>query len=814
MTTSDTCIHCNQPIPPADLVVAVIDGKQRHFCCRGCQGVYSIITGAGLSNFYQRRDWIDQGVPQGVFDAEFEDKLLAGHVTTNAGSSAEIAMVIEGIRCASCVWLLEKLVVKQHGVETVRVNYGTHRALIRFNPQETSPAKIFSSISRLGYMPHPFTSGAAQKAAEREQRSLLIRFGTAAFLSMQLMGFSFALYGGYFHGIDPGVRQMIQYFAAAVTTPVVFYSGWPFLAGAWRSVKNRAPSMDLLITLGVLTAYSYSLYALIVGGEVYFDTAAMIITLILLGRLFESSARSHSISAIGKLLQLAPESASKIDGEQVHTVASASLIPGDLILVRPGERIPVDCRVQDGVSELDESTITGEPMPVLRQPGAIVSAGTLNLTTSIMLTVERVAADSFIARMARMVEDAQNRKAPIQSLADRVATLFVPVVTLVAFGSWIFWFFSNVPHTQALLNAVSVLIVACPCALGLATPTAVLVASGNAAARGILFRGGDILEMAARIDIVAFDKTGTLTLGKAAVKKIIPAPGESELGLLQLTSRVESGSSHPIALSIMARAKSAGILPGAADSVENVTGRGLRMAGGNEEVLVGSRTFLAENGVEIPPVNAGALTEVYVSLNGAWRGVLLIHDPLRDEAAQAVSRLQEYGLQTVLLTGDQRGTAEQVSGKLGISDFRADQRPADKLAWIVAQQRSGHKVMMVGDGINDAPALSSADIGCAMAGGTDIALETSDLVLAMPNLNRLYEAIFIARKALLVIKQNLFWAFAYNLVTIPLAASGKLAPVWAAAAMASSSVLVVSNSLRLGRRIRRAFPVAKRTTSN
>ena len=814
MTSSDTCIHCSLPIPPGDLIVDEIDGRELRFCCRGCQGVYRIITGAGLTVFYQRRDWHDQGVPAGAFEAEFNEAHLAGHVTTQDGTSAVIPLIIEGIRCASCVWLLEKLLVRERGIETVHINYATHRAQIRFNPQEISPASIFSSVSRLGYLPHPFTTGAAQEAAEREQHSLLIRFGTAAFLSMQLMGFSFALYGGYFHGIDPNVRQMIQYFAAAVTTPVVFYSGWPFLSGAWRSLNNRAPSMDLLITLGVLTAYSYSLYALADGGEVYFDTAAMIITLILLGRLFEGSARNRSISAIDKLLQLAPESANQIDGEEIRTVASSCLAPGDLILVRPGERIPVDCRIQDGESEVDESTITGEPMPVVRRQGETVCAGTLNLSTSIKLRVERIAAESFIARMARMVEDAQNRKAPIQSLADRVATLFVPIVILIAAGTWVFWFFSNVTHTQALLNAVSVLIVACPCALGLATPTAVLVASGNAAVRGILFRGGDILEMTARIDTIAFDKTGTLTLGKPTVEQIIPASGQSEEQLLQIASRIESGSSHPIALGIMTRAKLAGIIAEAAESVETIPGRGLKRTGKNEEVLVGSRTFLTENGVEIPSVDSRALTEVHVSLNGAWCGVLLIHDPLRLEAVHAVSSLQQYGLQTVLLTGDHTDAAEQVCAQLAIINYRANLGPADKVAWIDDQQQSDHKVMMVGDGINDAPALSSADVGCAMAGSTDIALETSDLVLARPDLDRLHEAIFIARKALQVIKQNLFWAFAYNLVTIPLAASGKLAPIWAAVAMASSSVLVVSNSLRLGRMIRRTFSVAKQPSSN
>ena len=809
MVTADTCIHCKLPIPQRDLVVDEVDGKELHFCCHGCQGVYRVINGAGLGKFYQQRDWHQEGVPEGVFDTAFDEALLAGHVVSHNETSAEIALIIEGIRCASCVWLLEKLIEKVQGVETIRVNYGTHGAQIRVNPKETAPKEIFTNIIRLGYLPHPYTSGAAQRAAAKEQRSLLIRFGTAAFLSMQVMGFSFALYGGYFHGIDPSIRETIQYFTAAVATPVVFYSGWPFFAGAWRSIRNKAPSMDLLITLGVTTAYSYSIYSMLTGGEVYFDTASMIITLILLGRLFEGSARNRSIAGIDKLLRLAPESANLMAGEAIQVVASTSLKPGDLILVRPGERIPVDGWIHEGKTELDEATISGEPMPVLRQQGDTVLAGTLNLSSSIQLQVEKVAAESFIARMALMVEEAQNRKAPIQSLADKVATLFVPFVTLTAAGTWLFWFLHDVQSTAALLNAVSVLIVACPCALGLATPTAVLVASGNAATRGILFRGGDILEITARVGTIAFDKTGTLTLGKPTVEKIIPAPGQSEESLLRIASQVENGSSHPIARGIIDRAKVAGISIGPTSAVETVPGRGLRMVSSEGEILVGSLAFLEKCNVAIPAVESGSLTEVYVSLAGLWMGTLLIMDPLREEAASAVGQLQQIGLRIVLLTGDRFATAQEVSSKLAISDFHTNLNPADKTDWIRTHQEAGEKIMMVGDGINDAPALSLADVGCAMAGGTDIALETSDLVLTRGNLGRLYEAIYIARKTLLVIKQNLFWAFAYNLITIPLAASGNLAPVWAALTMASSSVIVVSNSLRLGRVIRRTFSVAK-----
>jgi len=814
MNSQDTCVHCNLPIPPSDLVIDEINGQALHFCCQGCRGVYRIITGAGLNHFYRTREWHEEGLPAGVFETEYDDASLSHHVIPKNESLASLCLIVEGIRCASCIWLLEKLLARQPGVVAIRINYGTHQAQVDFNPQQTTPATIFAGISRLGYLPHPYSAGAAQQAAAREQRSLLIRFGTAAFLSTQLMGFSFALYGGYFHGIDPQMRSMIQSFAAAVATPVVFYSGWPFLSGAWRSLKNRAAGMDLLITLGVSTAYTYSLVALFHGAEVYFDTAAMIITLILLGRLFESSARRRSISAVDKLLQLAPESATRIDGERMTVVASSSLSPGEILLVKPGERIPVDCLVHEGTTEIDESTITGEPMPVLRQSGDRVTAGSLNLTASVTLQVERVAADSFIARMARLVEEAQHRKAPIQSVADRVATLFVPLVTIIAVATWFYWFFKQGPDANPWLNAVSVLIVACPCALGLATPTAVLAASGSAAIRGILFRGGDILEMTARIHLVAFDKTGTLTHGRPTVEEVLPAAAHTEAEVLETAARVESGSGHPLATAIINRAQATGILTAPPQSVTTIPGRGLRMQSEQGELLVGSRRFLEEKGVDITHPASGDRTEVHVSRNGHFLGTILLRDALRKEARRTVTRLQQAGIKTVLLTGDRRETAQEVSVKLAISDFYANLSPMDKAHWINTRQQQGQFIMMVGDGINDAPALSSSDVGCAMAGGTDIALETSDLVLTRPHLGRLYEAVFIARKAMLVIKQNLFWAFTYNMITIPLAASGSLAPVWAAAAMAGSSVLVVSNSLRLGRQIRRTFSVATQAASD
>jgi len=806
---SDCCIHCQLPISPAERVVDIIDGVERHFCCQGCRGAYIIICGAGLQAYYQRREREVQGVPAAAYDARFDDAMLAAYVQAADEGLAEISCFFEGVRCASCVWLLERVLGGEPGVVAARVNFATHRARIRFDPRQTTAAKLFAAVSRLGYLPHPCTVGGVQQAAIREQRALLIRFGTAAFLSMQLMGYAFALYAGYFHGIDPGIRALLQYFAAAVTTPVVFYCGWPFLAGAWRSLKNRVAGMDLLVALGVLSAYAYSLYAIIAGGEVYFDSAAMIVTLILLGRLLEGGARSRSLAGIDKLLRLAPDSATLIEGGQTRQVESRQLRPDDLILVRPGERVPVDCQVVSGSSEFDESTLSGEPLPVLRALGDRVRGGSLNQSVSVTLRVEKVAAESFVARMAQLVEEAQQHKAPLQSLADRVAAWFVPLVVLVAAGTWLGWYLLTADAGSALLKAVAVLVVACPCALGLATPTAVLAATGYAAERGVLFRGGDILERAAAIDLVAFDKTGTLTEGRPAVKRIEPASGTTPRQLLALAAQVESGSNHPLAQGICAAARQEGIDMLPAEGVETIPGRGVRLLTGQGELLLGSRAFLAERGVEVPSQQDTALTVACCALAGEYRGDLLLYDPLRIDAEATVAGLKSLGLTTALLTGDRQQSAAEIAGMLDIADFRFDQSPADKAAWLQVMLRRGHRPLMFGDGINDAPALAAADIGCAMVGSTDIALASADLVLTRAEPLRLLDALRLARRSLRVIRQNLFWAFAYNLIAIPLAVSGSLAPVWAAAAMAASSVLVVGNSLRLSRPARRRLPLRR-----
>lgn len=791
------CDHCRLPIPPGELVTELLDSTARQFCCRGCAGAYRIITGAGLADFYRRRDWRENGVPAGVFESEYNHEYLAKFVRPGR-DGAEISFLLEGIHCASCIWLIEQLLSRTPGIITAQINFSTHRLRVAFDPERVTPRQLSEIIKGIGYRPRPYTLDAAHSLRAKEQRTLLIRFGTAAFMSMQLMSFSLALYGGYFNGMAPGAKILMQIFSAAITTPLIFYCGWPFLAGAWRSLKNRAPGMDLLIALGVLAAYFYSLVALLHHQEVYFDTAAMIITLLLLGRLLESSARQRAASGIDHLLQLAPATTLKITGATQTVIDSANLLADDLILVRPGDRFPVDGTVVAGSSEVDEAVLTGESLPVLKGPGGRVISGALNLTTAVTVRVTSRAEESFVARVARLVEEAQNRRAPVQALADRLAALFVPMVILLAVATWFYWFMHGMNFGAALLIAVSVLVVACPCALGLATPTAVLVASGTAASLGILFRGGDILEKTARLNTVAFDKTGTLTEGHPRVIAIEPAAG-SAAELLALAARLENGSNHPLAVGILAAARRRGIVPEARGGATVIPGQGVWTQSSQGKIIGGNRAFLANHHIEIPPGPATNHTEVYLAVNNVYRGRILLEDLLRAEALPAMAALRRLGCAPFMLTGDNQVTARAIAGQLDI-DYIAGMDPAAKTAWVDEQIKRGARVLMVGDGINDGPALAAATVGCAMAGSTDFALETSDLVLTKPNLLKIVEAIELARRAMRIIKQNLFWASCYNLLALPLAAGGKLTPIYAAAAMAASSVCVVVNSLRLAKK--------------
>ncbi|MEW6602026.1 MAG: heavy metal translocating P-type ATPase [Nitrospirota bacterium] len=806
------CDHCSLHVPDSKAVVDEIKGEKRVFCCNGCRGIFRFISSEGLSDFYDRREssWTP-GPPdeRPVEVSSFSDSMK------KIDDGMEIDIVIDGIRCASCIWLIEKIMLRTEGVTSARVNYATHKAKLRWDPGVTDIANILARLKSIGYSPKPSTAGAHEEELKAQQRDLLIRFGTAAFFSMQLMLYSVALYAGYFQGIGEKTRSAFQIISLGLATPIMFYSGTPFIHGAVRGLRNLSFNMDVLIVTGAGSAYFYSIYQIATGGEVYFDTSAMIITLILLGRYIETGAKGRSSEVITRLLNLNPKEATVVREGGVRDYVSvpvSSIKADELVQIRPGERIPLDGIVTEGTSEVDESMLTGESKPVIKGPGSYVFCGTQNLYGSLVFRVKRTGEDTVLWQIIRTVENAQARRAPVQALADRIVGYFVPAVILISFSTFVFWFFYGRMLTPAVMNAVSVLVIACPCALGLATPLAVLIGTTRGASRGILIKGGDIIERAKNIDTVVLDKTGTITEGKPYLSHYTGI-GISDDEALRIAVSLEELSEHSIAKAIVNTGGK--VTPYRATGFTAHPGLGIRGEVNGKAVVIGSKTFIESQCAleEIEGALGGQLvsridkwvssgaTVVYLLHNGRMSGVFVISDKIRNDAKSAVGEMLQTGYDVIMITGDAYETAYAVAEAVGIGRDRvmARKSPVDKAEAVRKKQQEGRSVMMVGDGINDAPALVQADVGMAMGRATDIALESADMVLMRNNLGIIPDAINSSKKIYMVIKQNLFWAFIYNVIAVPLAVMGLLHPIIAAISMTLSSLSVVGNSMRLKR---------------
>jgi Cu2+-exporting ATPase len=807
-TVQPVCDHCGLATSRKDAVYDTVAGEEKVFCCGGCKGVYRLIIESGLGDFYKRREWSVPGVPKGVFDEDASEPRCIEYAT-DAEGMAEETFCIEGIRCASCVWLNEKVLGRTPGIVSARVNYGTHRAKVIWDPKVLDASGIVRKVRSIGYIARPYKPGEADDEDARQSRDLLVRFGTAAFFSMNLMVYSVALYAGYFQGMDERFRTLLQVMAGIAATPVYFYCGWPFIKGAVRGLVNLAPGMDLLVAMGAGAAYFYSVAAMFLGGEVYFDTSSMIVTLILLGRYFELRARAKASEAVSRLTALGVRDARVLrDGRRVM-VPVADLKLDELVEVRPGEKVPADGVIVEGGGAVDESVITGESRPAGKSAGDRVVGATMNIDGALVVKVSAVGGDSVLAKIIRLVEEAQANRAPIQRLADRVSEVFVPAVILLAVATAGYWYFMAGMRgaTPALVNAVTVLVIACPCALGLATPIAVMVGTGLAAGRGVLFRGGDVLERMSRVDTVVFDKTGTLTKGEMAVVDVIPVDGVTEERLLSVAASAEELSEHPVGRAVHAAAERRGVplvgrrgfkaLPGL--GVQAELDGGLALAGKASLIESSSCAIRIDLKTEADRLSSEGKTPVYVSQSGYVLGVLGVADELRGSTPDAVRTLKDAGIRVAMMTGDNHATAAAVAGSCGIDEVHSGLTPADKADRIKELKNTGRVVCMVGDGINDAPALAASDVGVAVGRGTEIAIESAGVVLMKDDMHDAAYAILLSRRSMSVIRQNLFWAFFYNMLGLPVAASGLLSPVIAAGAMALSSVSVVGNSLRIKR---------------
>ncbi len=705
---------------------------------------------------------------------------------------------IKGMTCASCANRVERSLNRLDGVSAT-VNFATERATVELEPGSAKPDDLARAVERAGYRALPPRAAAEPHGEDDSTAPLGRRLAVSAALTVPVLALSMipALqFGGW------------RWVALLLATPVVVWGAWPFHREAWASARHGAATMDTLISLGVGAAWLWSLYALFVDGseDVYFEVASGITVAILAGRYLEARAKRRAGAAVAALLELGAKDVALLDEAGIERrVPIDALRAGDRFVVRPGEKVATDGIVDEGASAVDQSLITGESAPVEKRPGDAVVGATLNAGGRLVVRATRVGADTALAQIARLVSEAQSGKAPVQRLADRVSAVFVPIVIVLALATLAAWLLAGDGASVALSKAVAVLIIACPCALGLATPTALLVGTGRGAQLGILIRGPEILESTRRVDTIVLDKTGTVTTGRMSVAEVTPAAGTSRGELLRMAGALEDASEHPIGQAVARAARAElGALP-PVDAFASRDGAGVEGMVDGRAVQVGHPTLIAGRGLAIPAeldeARRGAEQQGRTAVLAAWdgevRGVLVVADTPKRTSADAVAALRELGLDPILLTGDNETTARAVAAQVGVDDVIAEVAPAQKADVIRGLQDEGRVVAMAGDGVNDAPALAQADLGLAIGTGTDVAIEASDLTLVSGDLRSAADAIRLSRATLRTIRQNLGWAFAYNLAALPLAAAGLLNPLIAALAMALSSVSVVGNALRL-----------------
>ncbi|GIP39015.1 copper-translocating P-type ATPase [Paenibacillus sp. J31TS4] len=724
---------------------------------------------------------------------------------------------LEGMTCAACANRIEKGLSKVPGVTNATVNFALETARVEYSPGEVSVTELQDKVKRLGYraLLKQEKGKGAQDHRARELRTHKRKLLISAILSFPLL-WSMVGHFSFTSWIYTPELFMNPWFQLLLATPVQFYIGKPFYVGAYKALRNGSANMDVLVSLGTSAAYFYSLYLTIDwaragadphhGPSLYYETSAVLITLVLMGKLFEALAKGRTSEAIKSLMGLQAKTALVVRDGQELTVPVEEVLTGDIVLVRPGDKVPVDGIVLEGISSVDESMLTGESLPVEKKAGDTVIGATINKNGMLRIQATKVGKETALAQIIKVVEEAQGSKAPIQRVADVISGIFVPIVVGIAVVTFLVWYFLVVPgeFAEALEKAIAVLVIACPCALGLATPTSIMAGSGRAAELGILFKGGEHLEQTHKIDAIILDKTGTVTKGKPELTDVAAEGDEADF--LRLVGAAEKNSEHPLAEAIVQGIRERGIeLPGT-DSFEAIPGFGIRAVVEGKELLVGTRRLMEKYSVNASPayeamerLEEAGKTAMLAAVGGSYAGMVAVADTIKETSKEAVGRLKEMGIQVIMITGDNERTAKAIAAQVGIDHVLAEVLPEGKAEEVKKLQAAGKTVAMVGDGINDAPALATADIGMAIGTGTDVAMEAADVTLMRGELTSIPDAIYMSRKTMSNIRQNLFWALGYNTLGIPIAAIGLLAPWVAGAAMALSSVSVVLNALRLQR---------------
>ncbi|MEN9357915.1 MAG: hypothetical protein RL695_2086 [Pseudomonadota bacterium] len=827
------CYHCGLPIPVAVDLTVDVDQQPRRMCCAGCQAVAQAIVGNGLTDYYRHRDALPErpreAMPAelqeaGLFDLPEMQKSFVHDVTGADGQprpyEREAALMLEGITCAACIWLNEAHLSRQPGVTAVDINYATRRARVRWDARQIKLSQILTAITAIGYRAHPYDPALSEQIAQKERRAALWRLFVAGFGMMQVMMYAIPVYLAREGDMTPDIEQLMRWASLLLTLPVMFYSAAPFFRNAGRDLRQGRVGMDVPVALGIGCAFAASLWATLTArGEVYFDSVTMFVFFLLGGRYFEMMARQHAARGVEVLARALPAFASRLDHYPeltVERIAVAQLAVGNLVLVRPGEAIPADGEIIQGESTIDESLLTGESQPLPRGVGGRVVGGSVNTASPLVLRVDQVGKQTRLAAIQRLAERARAEKPHLVVMADRIAARFVLALILLALATALAWYF--IDPSRALWVFVAVLVVSCPCALSLATPAALTVATGAFSRIGVLVTRGHAIETLARVNHFVFDKTGTLTEGRLALAETLPLGVLSADEVLHCAAWLEQGSEHPLgrALRVAAAAlPAASVAFSLTGEVRAITGQGMeaRGVGGLSGVLrIGTSDFVAAlHGQALPEVAQrwradGQASDSIVALGNerGWLALFRLHDTLRADAPAMIAALRALDVQGVRLTilsGDAPETVVAVAKQLGIAtaDARGGQTPEAKHAYIRQLQAQGAVVAMIGDGVNDAPVLAQAHVSVAMGGGTDLARNQADIVLLNENLASLGRGIDLSRKTLRIIRQNLWWSFAYNFTSVPLAMAGLVTPWMAGIGMAASSLLVVLNAMRLQR---------------
>lgn len=795
------CFHCGQPIPPGVNYSVTIDTNQRDMCCTGCQAVATAIVENNLTDYYRFRTEIsdkpDDLVPEALRQLQVYDapELQKSFVRDTGGNIREASLILEGIVCAACVWLNEHHVKQLDGVLEFRINYSTHRATLKWDNECLHLSTVLQAISEIGYHAHPFDPGRLESLQKKEKSAALRRIAVAGLGMMQVMMIAVSMYIGAVSDMDTTMRGFLRWISLIMTTPVVFYSARVFFSSAWRDLRRGRFGMDVPVSLAIGIAFSASVWATLHGGgEVYFDSVTMFTFFLLTGRYLEMAARHKAGQVAEELVRLMPATATRVRNGEQEVVPVSQLEPGDHVLIRPGEVVPADGLVIDGTSSTNESLLTGESLPCHKQQGDALVGGTLNIESPLTMRVDKVGDSTVLASIIRLLERAQAEKPELARLAEKVASRFVPIILVIAVGVFAWWYQHEPSH--AFWIALSVLVVTCPCAFSLATPAALTAATGLLTSKGVLTTRGHALETLARINHIIFDKTGTLSYGHLEVVDFQTLGAASEAVCKQVAAGLETASEHPVAHAIVRLSER----PARFDDLTSESGRGVKGVYQHQRYRIGTPPFVQElTGCDVPdgvPLSASR-SQVFLGSEEGWLAVISLADQLRPEAAQMVTALQALGVDVTLLSGDSPSVVAAVAQQLGIATALGGQLPDDKLAYLRDLQARGSVVAMVGDGVNDAPVLAGAQVSIAMGSGSQLAQASADMVLLSEKLQQLPFAIRTARRMQVIIKQNFLWTIAYNLIAIPLAAAGIIAPWMAAIGMSASSLVVVLNALRL-----------------